>query len=354
MRYKTDWPEARDRLSALWRGDPLDRPCLAVTAPAGAAMPWPVVPTDPEQRWLDPRYVTAAASASLANTWWGGEAIPGVLLMAGWVICLGGTPRFAPDTIWWETQSFDPSRPPSLGFDPDGAWVRRHTELYLALAGLAGTDDFLVGRPVVLPANDLLPMLMGTECFLTEVLDHPEWLGQALAQGTRAQLAAIDYYRELISARHRFWYGQAGWMPFWAPEPYCPTQSDVSCMLSPQQFAEFILPELRALHAACGPLWYHLDGGNARQHLPCLLELPWLRVIQYTPAPWEPPNGMAHADFYRQVLRAGKILHLQLPADQVEPLVRLLGPDQLMLDTWCPDAAAGQRLLADACRWGRR
>lgn len=353
MRYKTDWPEARDRLSALWRGERLDRPCLAVTAPSGAALPWPAAPANPEQRWLDPDYVTAAAAANLANTWWGGEAIPGVLLMAGWVVCLGGTPRFAADTIWWETQPFDPPQPPSLGFDPDGAWVRRHTELYLAVADLAGADDFLVGRPLVLPANDLLPMLMGTEAFLTAVLDHPEWLQQAVAQGTEAQLAAVGYYRELISGRHQFWYGQAGWMPFWAPEPYFPTQSDVSCMLSPHQFRQFVLPELQALHAACGPLWYHLDGGNARQHLPGLLELPWLRVIQYTPAPWEPPNGIAHAAFYRQILAAGKILHVQLPGDQVEPLVRLLGPDQLMLDTWCPDPAAGQRLLADACHWRR-
>lgn len=41
MRYKDDWPEARQRLCALWAGEMLDRPCMAVMAPrepaAGAA-----------------------------------------------------------------------------------------------------------------------------------------------------------------------------------------------------------------------------------------------------------------------------------------------------------------------------
>jgi hypothetical protein len=45
---------------------------------------------------------------------------------------------------------------------------------------------------------------------------------------------------------------------------------------------------------AYGALWYHLDGGDARQHLPRLLSLPYLRVVQYTPAPCEPPNGPGH------------------------------------------------------------
>ena len=316
-------------------------------------MPYRPPPANPEAQWLDPDYVTAAAHATLENTWWGGEAIPGVLVMAGWLVCFGATPRFAPQTIWWEEQAFDFDRPPNLTFAPEAPWVQRHTRLYLAVAELAGRDDFLIGGPCVLPANDLLSMLMGTDKFLMNLMDHPDWMRAAIRQGAAAQVEALRYYAAQLRGRHEFWYGQAGWMPFWAPEPYCATQSDVSCMLSPAMYEQFVLPELETLHAARGPLWYHLDGGNAKQHLPRLLSLPYLRVLQYTPAPNEPPNGPGHLEFYRQVQAAGKILHIQLPKENVEPLVRELDPRLMMLDTYCASITEGEELLAAARRWSR-
>ena len=33
MKYKPDWPEAQERLTALWAGQCTGRPCLSVTAP---------------------------------------------------------------------------------------------------------------------------------------------------------------------------------------------------------------------------------------------------------------------------------------------------------------------------------
>ena len=100
MRYKDDWPEARDRLCALWEGRPTDRCCIAVTAPGGKNVDGPPPPATPQQKWLDPDWLVRDALARLESTWWGGEAIPSYLLLAGWLVCLGGTPRLAMDTIW--------------------------------------------------------------------------------------------------------------------------------------------------------------------------------------------------------------------------------------------------------------
>ena len=30
MKYKPDWDEARERLTRMWEGKPLERPCIAV------------------------------------------------------------------------------------------------------------------------------------------------------------------------------------------------------------------------------------------------------------------------------------------------------------------------------------
>ena len=353
MRFKADWDEAKARLTALWRGTPLDRPCIAVTAPSGREVAWPPAPVSHAQQWVDPDWVVRQALASMESTWWGGEAVPSYLLMAGWIVNFGGRPVFDAATIWFETETFDFDRPPCFCFDPADAWVRRFDACHAALARAAGQDDFMVGQPVMLPACDVLSMRMGTEQFLLALHDHPDWMRQALAQGAQAQAAGMEYFRGRLAGRHDFPYGIAGWMPFWAPEPFVATQSDVSCMLSPALYGEFVFPELQLYAEHCGPVWYHLDGRDAQQHLPRLLAWERLRVLQYTPTPGEPPNGPAHLRFYRQVQAAGKILHLDVPGEHVAALLRELDPGRLMLYTHCASRADGERLLAEAGRWAR-
>jgi len=352
MKCKADWPEAERRLSALWYGETLDRPCIAIRAPQPAAETIAVPePRDDEARWLDPEYRVAVVRRELQGTWWGGEAVPSTLQMARWVVCLGGTPRFSPETIWFHTREVDFTKPSPFRHDPNDPWLRKYLLLLDALCDEAGRDDFLIGQPTSLPANDLLSMMMGTTEFLMATVDHPEWLAEAIVTGARDQLAVRFQLQARLRERHDYWYGCAGWMPFWAPEPFIGTQSDVSCMLSPEAFDRFVLPELDIYGAVHNALWYHLDGIDARQHLPRLLSLPYLRVLQYTPAPCEPPNGPAHLDFYREIQRAGKIVHIELPKENVEPLVRELEPNLLMLSTYCDNAEQGEDLLNSAVNW---
>jgi hypothetical protein len=351
MKYKPDWDDAQERLTALWQGRARGRPCLAVTAPSGRGLQPPPLPPDPEARWLDPDTVLGLARTQLENTWWGGESIPSFLLMGGWVVSLGGTPHFDSRTIWFDPQPVDFTHASPFRHDPADPWVVKHRRLYERALAAAGWDDFLVGNPCILPANDLLSMHMGTDTFLLALVDQPEWMRKAIRTGARDLVRARRDLRDMAEGRHRFPFGIAGWMPFWAPESFASTQSDVSCLLSPDMFEEFVVPELDELAAAYGALWYHLDGGNARQHLPRLLSLPALRVIQYTPMPSEPPNGPEHLALYRQIQAAGRIVHIAVPKTSVEPLIRALDPGLLMLQTSCASIEEGQDLLRAAERW---
>jgi len=347
MRYKNDWPEARERLAALWEGRRMDRPCISVIAPSGKAVPRPAAATQ-EQRWADPRWIVPDALASMEYSWWGGEAIPSYLVMCGWMVCFGGDVEFRQETIWHKPVRYDFDRPPNLTFDPQTPRVKQHEACYLAMAEAAGKDDFLVGQPCILPACDLLSMQMGAETFLTALIDHPQWMRQAILQGAHAQIVAYKYLQRLVKPRHEFWYGNAGWLPFWAPQPFSGMQADVSCMMSPAQFDEFILPEVEVFAQQHGALWYHLDGADARQHLPTLLSIPQMRVIQYTPAPREAPNGLEHLEFYHKVQAAGRIVHIQLPKENVLPLLRKIDPGLVVLDTRCGSIAEGHELLESA------
>ncbi len=351
MKYKPDWDEAAARYSALWEGRILDRPCIAVTAPSGASVPHPPLPTDPEAKWLDPRWVLADLAATLENTWWGGESVPSYLLMGGWTASLGGRPRFSQRTIWFETINVDFYEPSPFVFSADDVWRKKHEALYLTAAAKARRDDFQLGRPCLLPANDLISMHMGTTEFLTALVDEPDWMRNAITRGAEELLAERLRLRDAVRDTHDYWYGNAGWMPFWAPTPYVTTQSDVSCMLSPDMFEEFIVPELDLYGAAFGAMWYHLDGRDARRHLRRLLSLPYMRVIQYVPTPAEPPNGPEQIDLYREIQSAGKIVHVQVAKDLVEPLIRGLDPSLLVLDVRCESIEEAEELLAAVTTW---
>jgi hypothetical protein len=356
IRYKDNWDETKERLSALWYGERLDRPCVAVRAPRAVADPTPVPkPADDEAIWLDPDYRVALLRHALESTWWGGETVPGITFMPNWVICLGGTPRFDPNTIWFETRPVDFDQPSPFRHDPDSPWMVKYRRLLLALCEAARDADFAIGKPGGLPANDLLSMLMGTQEFMMALMDQPDWMAEAILNGARDQSRVRQDLQQLMREQGcELWYGQAGWMPFWAPEPFVSSQSDVSCMLSPGMFDRFIVPELNVYAEERGALWFHLDGGDAKQHLPRLLSMPLLRVVQYTPAPFEPPNGPEHLDMYRQIQAAGKIVHIQLPAENIEPLVRQLDPALLMLDTDVGNREDGERLLAKCVTWTGR
>ena len=354
MRAHENWPEARDLLTALWRGERLDRPCIGVTAPSGKAAAWLSPPDNPEEFWLDPAWVRRKVRAEIDGTWWGGEAVPSCLLLAGWVVSLGGRPHFDHKTIWFETNQPDFAAPPPWRYRASDPWVVKFQALHCAVAEEAGRDGFLLGSPCMLPANDLISMHMGPQELMLALVDHPEWMRRAIVTGAQDMAAARRDAQQLVRDRHAYWYGIAGWMPFWAPEPFVCTQSDVSCMLSPGMFDEFVVPELDVYGRECGALWYHLDGRDAQQHLPRLLSLPYMRVVQYTPTPAEPPNGPAHLDLYRRIQEAGRIVHIQVEPDRVEPLCRELDPSRLMLSVSCSSPEDGRRLLADAVRWSRR
>ena len=137
MKFKPNWPEARERFAALWHGELLGRPCLAATAPSGASVTAPAPPEDLEARWLDPDYLVGTALARMAN--------------AGWVVSLGGRPRFSESTIWFEPFPVDFGQPSPFVYAADDPWVVKHRAAYTALVEAAGRDDFLVGRPCLLP-----------------------------------------------------------------------------------------------------------------------------------------------------------------------------------------------------------
>jgi 5-methyltetrahydrofolate--homocysteine methyltransferase len=249
-------------------------------------------------------------------------------------------------TIWFKETRLDFDRPPAFGFDEANPCIRQYEKLHRACLDAAEDDGFLVGQPIVLPGNDVLPLLMGPERFLTALVDHPQWMKAALAQLAEKHARVMEHFLTMNRIACRYWYGIAGWADFWAPEPFLATQSDVSCMLSPGMFAEFVLPELDLLGRRFGRLWYHLDGPDARRHLPALLSRDYIQAVQFVPGAGQPPNGPAWLDTYRQIQGAGRIVWLSLPAENIAPLLRQLDLGLVCFQTWAATEQETRDLLA--------
>jgi len=53
----------------------------------------------------------------------------------------------------------------------------------------------------------------------------------------------------------------------------------------------------------------------------------------------------------KRIQRAGKLVHITVPANEVEPLLQELSPKGLMLDTYCSTEDEARELLRKACKW---
>lgn len=350
----SNWEKAKERFTDLWMGKTTRIPYIGVRASLNTPNIKELkAPEKDEDFWLDPDWITAKFEESVENSYWTGEIVPGILLMSCWLISLGGRPEFDRHTIWFDQYTdIDFTKSSPFRHNWNDPWFLKFKRLFEAMVKVAAEKGYCFGAQKGLPANDLLSMHMGTDNFLIAMMEHPEWVRDAIICGAKDQL---EVYTESMKFAEKYLgdkcYCSTGWMPFWAPEPFMRTQSDVSCMLSPEMFETFILPELE-IYGKVFPLWYHLDGGNAKQHLPILLSLPYLKVLQYVPMPSEPPNGIRHLDFYRQVQNAGKIVHIEVAAENItEEFIKELDPSRILITTSCKSPEDAEALLYKVEKW---
>jgi hypothetical protein len=93
----------------------------------------------------------------------------------------------------------------------------------------------------------------------------------------------------------------------WAPGTTYLNQCDFSTMISPAMFRQFVMPELLAYDSYLEYILWHLDGYEEVRHVPALLEMTGLRIIQIQPGA---NNPTASSDQWlpvcKQIQEAGK------------------------------------------------
>ena len=193
--------------------------------------------------------------------------------------------------------------------------------------------NYFVGYPDLIENFDTLAALRGNKNLLFDLIDRPDWVKAKLWEINAAFFAAYDRLREIIVCED----GSSVFAAFaiWGPGRVAKVQCDASAMLSPDMFAEFVLPPLKAQCDWLDQSMFHLDGGQCLVHLDHLLAIDSLQAIEWTPHPGVPLGGDPHwYPLYRRILDAGKsvqIIGVQ-PGD-VAPLLDAIGSNGVCIMT---------------------
>ena len=344
MRYKEDWDQAKQRLSAFWEGEIVDRCCVSVKAYDQERLSTVrLVPGTDEERllyWTDPERIIRRNRFRMENTYYGGESFPAIFLdlgAGGHAGFFKGERHYFGDSVWFFPSLTDPD---DLEFDENSFMYRKTLELARAFAE-DSRGDYMVSMPDTTGNADALSHLMGPDELLPAMLEEPEAVKGALA---KLQTAYARIMREVYGIVREVNEGGSvvDWLSTWAPGFHAQMQCDMSVMISNPMFKEFILPELQAQCRLLEYPIYHFDGVEQIRHLDDLLSIPELRAIQWTQVTGQPP-ATDYIPELRRIQAAGKNVLIIVSPDQIRPLMENLSSKRLYLVT-----SVGTREEADA------
>lgn len=337
-----DWARHRRDWSAWWAHD-LARPLVMAqrTRPAaGPRPPW----WDGRQLGGVPPEVPAADIAEqawddLCRTDWFGDAWPKFWLNFGpgaAAAFLGGRLEATGLTTWFHPGRWHGAALADIDpqYDAQEAWWRRVQDLARAcLDRFAGRA--CVGHTDIGGGLDIAASLRDTQTLLMDCLDDPAAVDALCARITRQWLRYFHEQTALIAPAGR---GTTPWAAIWSPQRCYMLQCDFSYMISPKQFARWVVPDLAACCAAMEHGFYHLDGKGELPHLDHLLEVPGLRGVQWIPGDGNPPSGdPCWWPVLRRIRAAGRLVQLYMPGEVALRLAREVPLTGFAIHTWAED-----------------
>lgn len=349
--HKKDWPQARRRLEAWWKGELVDRCACMVSAPRKGVKPkLPTPPTDLRKRWTDPGYVVARWLAEAEGTYWGGESIPSFFPNTGPTTMgqfLGCEVVYHETTTWKRPFVEDWDRDfPKAVFDPRNEnW---QDVLRLTRAGLeVAPGKFMLGVTDLGGFSDVVSAARGPERLCMDLLDCPEKIVRLRGPITEIWKRMFDQLHGMISKKLE---GCIGWMGVWAPGATFHPQDDFSCMISDAMFREIFLPPLLEQFAHIDWNLYHLDGPNALQHLDTLLAVEDIEAIQWV-------HGAGHKPMtkwiwlLKKIQQSGKRIIVYCEPEEVERIMRELSSKGMLLATRAKTEDDARALLTKVAGW---
>ena len=307
--YRPDWEEARSRLTAWWHGGDIGRPVMQITAPR--AEPVEEFPPMPVPEGWQCNYSTVSLDykvhvgvTACAGTLYLGEACPtypsGDLAPNCLALFLGCQGRETPQSVWCEPCIEDPEAA-VLAYNPDNFYWRFCLDTYRRVLPLT-RGKCLQTFPDLIEGLDTLAALRRTDRLLLDLVDRPEWVAACMRRLTDLYFRYYDVLYDMLRDEGG---GSPWWI--WGPGRTCKIQCDMSAMIAPDMFREFMVPLITEMTERASYSLYHFDGPGAVQHEAALRSIPDLDMIQWVPGAGNDPAA-THTwwPMYHRILDAGK------------------------------------------------
>lgn len=298
------------------------QPHAEITPPAPAK--------DLSQKWFDPQWRAEYLDWYVAHSSLKADILPVANTQLGpgsLAAILGGVFEGGEDTIWIHP---NPDFTDEIVFNPEHPnWIL-HKELLKACKAKAN-GHYFVGMPALMEGLDVLAALKGTDRVLLDTVMQPEILEQQMQQINDIYFKVFDELYDIIREGDEMAFC---YFSSWAPGKMSKLQSDISTMISQDDYRRFVQPFIREQCQKIDYTLYHLDGVGAMHHLPALLEIEELNAIQWTPGVGEPQGGSPKwYDLYKKILAGGKsVMACWVTLDELKPLLDHIGADGVHLE----------------------
>ena len=298
------------------------QPHAEITPPAPAK--------DLSQKWFDPQWRAEYLDWYVAHSSLKADILPVANTQLGpgsLAAILGGVFEGGEDTIWIHP---NPDFTDEIVFNPEHPnWIL-HKELLKACKAKAN-GHYFVGMPDLMEGLDVLAALKGTDRVLLDTVMQPEILEQQMQQINDIYFKVFDELYDIIREGDEMAFC---YFSSWAPGKMSKLQSDISTMISQDDYRRFVQPFIREQCQKIDYTLYHLDGVGAMHHLPALLEIEELNAIQWTPGVGEPQGGSPKwYDLYKKILAGGKsVMACWVTLDELKPLLDHIGADGVHLE----------------------
>ena len=295
-----------------------------------ADIPAPKPYKDLNQRWFDPEWRAEYLDWYVAHSSLMADMLPVANTQLGpgsLAAILGGVFEGGEDTIWIHP---DPNYTDDIKFDPNHPNYLLHKALLKACKQKA-KGHYYVGMPDLMEGLDVLAAIKGTDKVLLDTVMQPEVLEHQMQQINDIYFQVFDELYDIIREGDEMAFC---YFSSWAPGKMSKLQSDISTMISIDDYRRFVQPFIREQCQKIDYTLYHLDGVGAMHHLDALLEIKELNAIQWTPGVGEPQGGSPKwYDLYKKILAGGKsIMACWVTLDELRPLLDNIGGDGVHLE----------------------
>ncbi len=238
----------------------------------------------------------------------------------------------------------DPAELEKIEVRPDNPWLLKFLEFTEKLVKLS-RGRFTVGQPITRGPADMMGALLGQAEMVLAQADEPEFMQRMFVKLAEIQRWILKEHKKLIPPFHG---GQAlGFYHVWTPGPSVWYQEDLSAIMSPEMYRDFLRPAEKILTAGYDYTAVHLHPASFFM-LDDLLENDFLRAIQVNKDVGGPSVPQMIPEFKKITARKNLIIWGDLTLEDLACLRENLAPVGLFFFIVVKDlaeAAATQKFI---------